>query len=489
MLPSTHECDSPIIHCSPSSSDRMYLDDTGAMKPKLSASLDRKSERQDEDSRHPNVGLLEQFLRDHSNVKYLRLQWVDYGSILRVKLFPVRHILSTLKEGKLPSVPGVVLSVLPVDRSLATPVDEYKLYPAFESLKLGPRAGYATAQCEFREHGEEVPTCPRTLLRKVVSRARNAGREFLIGFEVEVVFIKPIQMHDGKEVFSSNPADRGHAWNSSRALHDDQIMCLIEAIMEQLEASSITIEQFHSESAPGQYEFILAPLAPLEAVDTLIATRNIIQTVAARFSLRATLLPKPFPERVGTGCHVHISMTPSDRHDALLAGLLKHLRAITAFTYGNFTSYHRVKGTSWAGGTFVAWGSHNRETPLRRIQGSHFELRCMDGFANVYLAMSAILGVGIQGVLDAEPLIMPDCQKDPATLSDDEREEMGITESLPAKMEEALQSLREDATVARILGKPVVEHYLRFKEAEHEMLQTISSSERGALRNWLIQRY
>lgn len=458
------------------------------MRPKLPTAPDLRTEREDENSRLRNVGLLEQFLRDHPSVKYLRLQWLDYGSILRVKLFPVRQILSSLKDGKFPTVPGVVLSVLPVDRALSAPVDEYKLYPAFESLRLGPRAGYATAQCEFREQGEEVPTCPRTILRKVVTRARNGGREFLVGFEIEVVFIKATLVN-GKELYPPTPSDQGHAWNSSRGLHDDHIMGLIEAILEQLESSSITVEQFHSESAPGQYEFVLAALTPLEAVDTLLAARDIIQTLAARFSFRATFVPKPFPEAVGTGCHVHISMNPPDRHDALLAGLLKHLRAITAFTYGNLMSFQRVIGSAWAGGTFVTWGTHNRETPLRRIQGSHFELRCMDGFANTYLAISAILGAGFQGVLDAEPLKMPDCQMDPATLSHEERVQIGITQSLPAKMEEALQSLREDTTMARVLGKPVVDHYLMFKEAEHEMLQSIGGSEPSGLRNWLIQRY
>ena len=460
------------------------------MKPKPVPVRDQRTEREDEDSRHRNVGLLEKFLREHPSVKYLRLQWLDYGSILRIKLFPAWQLLSTLKDGQLPGVPGVALSILPVDRTLAVPVDEYKLYPAFESLRLGPRAGYATAQCEFRQpQGEEVPTCPRTLLRKVISRARNGGREFLVGFEIEVVFMKAVKNGNGVESYSANPSDQGHAWLSSRALQDDHVMRLVEAILERLEASSIMVEQFHPESAPGQYEFVLAPLAPLEAVDTLLAARDIIQTVAARFSLRATFVPKPYPEAVGTGCHVHVSMTPSDRHETFLAGLLKHLRAITAFTYSNIASFQRVVGSSWAGGTYVAWGSHNRETPLRRIQGSHFELRCLDGFANVYLAMSAILGAGFQGVLDAEPLTWPDCQKDPAQLTHDERVQLGITESLPATLPEGLQSLRDDPAMVKILGKPAVDHFLMFKDAELEMLQTLGGVESSALRNWLIQRY
>lgn len=70
-------------------------------------------------------------------------------------------------------------------------------------------------------------------------------------------------------------------------------MNLIESIVEKLEGADIEIQQFHPESAPGQYEFVLGHLAPLEAVDTLIAAREIIASLAAEAGLRATLYPKP----------------------------------------------------------------------------------------------------------------------------------------------------------------------------------------------------
>ena len=420
----------------------------------------------------PNPGLLEKFLREHPTVKYLRLQWVDYGSLLRVKLSPVQQILAMIKDGRLASVPNVMLAIIQTDVMCPGFVStgEYKLLPAWESLRLGPRAGYASVQIEFQEAGEEVPICPRTVLRKIVSRAGSKGKEFLVGFEVEVVFIKPKVVDGPEEVFEQRPPDQGHAWGSSRALHDDQLMCLIETILEQLEASSITVEFFHPETAPGQYEFILAPLAPLAAVDTLLAARDIIQSKAARFGWRATLIPKPFPDAAGTGCHAHISMSPRDHHESFLAGILKHLRAITAFTFGNAMSFQRNIDGGWAGGTHVAWGTQNRETPLRHIEGSHFELRCLDGFANPYLALSAILGAGFQGLLDTEPLTIRDCRQDPAAMTPSQRDELGITQRMPVSISEALDSLREDTVMGDILGTPVVDHYLLFKDTELAML-------------------
>lgn len=453
----------------------------------LQTALGVKTERRKEDAEDSKASVLEQFLRQHPKVKYLRMQWLDYGSILRVKLSPVQYILAMVKEGKSPAVPNVALALLPTDRLCPgfASDGEHKIPPAWESLKPGPRAGYASVQVEFQEHGQEVPTCPRTVLRRTVNRTSDNGREFLVGFEVEVVFVKA-RIVDGQEVFDESPHDQGHSWSSSRALHDENTLSLLEAILEKFEASSITVQYFHPECAPGQYEFALAPLAPLAAVDTLIAARDIIQATAARFSWRATLVPKPWAGLVGTGCHVHISMSPPDQHDSFLAGILKHLRAITAFTYGNAMSFQRSVDSTWAGGTYVAWGTQNRETPLRQIEGSHFELRCMDGFANPYLAMAAILGAGFQGVADAEPLTIHDCRGDPATLTPEEREKFGIKQKLPTNMSAAYKSLREDQGMRQILGKPFVDHYLMYKETELAVLEELGETK---LRNWLIQRY
>lgn len=70
-------------------------------------------------------------------------------------------------------------------------------------------------------------------------------------------------------------------------------MNLIETIVEKLHGAEIELQHFHPESAPDQYEFVLGPLGPLEAVDTLIAAREIIASAAAEAGLRATLYPKP----------------------------------------------------------------------------------------------------------------------------------------------------------------------------------------------------
>ncbi len=90
------------------------------------------------------------------------------------------------------------------------------------------------------------------------------GLQFVIGFEIEVVFISTTDVNDPSFAV-------GHAWSSNRALHSRRVLDMIEEIYDSLATSGIQLEQWHSESAAGQYEFVLPPMPPLEAVGHLVA--------------------------------------------------------------------------------------------------------------------------------------------------------------------------------------------------------------------------
>ena len=131
-------------------------------------------------------------------------------------------------------------------------------------------------------------------------------------------------------------------------------------------------------------------------------------------------------------------------------------------------------------------GTKNRETPLRRIESSHFEIRCVDGLSNPYLVLAAVIGVGLQGILDKEPLEMKDCLYDPSTMTAKQRGELGITDQFPKSIGEALGYLEADEQLRHVLSPPAVDTYLRVKRAESDMLQKMEPKKR---RDWLIERY
>lgn len=434
-----------------------------------------------------NLAFFTRFLDRFPQTKYFRLQILDFTSTLRLRILPKEFLLRLLKEhkfvGMAPAILGILANDIPCPGCTGT--GEYKLYPVFESLRLGTRPGFATVQCEFREpDGEEVAICPRTCLRKLVNKASKHEMEFLVGFEIEVVFMKWVVV-DGETHFVDFPG-QGHAYGSTRPLQDVGIMKLIEKILERLENSMITVQQCHPESAPGQFEFVLDPLPPLAAVDTLLSAREIISATAAEFSMRATLIPKPYSHAAGTGAHIHFSFTPPELHEMFYAGVLDHLRSIAAFTYPHDSSYERVVDSAWAGGTWVSWGKENRETPLRQIEGSHFEFKCADGLANMYLALSIIIAAGLRGVLESQPMTVKNCSVDPATLSDAERKQLGISQTIPSSMTEALKHLQEDQRLRKILDNAMIDNYLLVKKTEIEKFAEMEPDKR---RNWLIERY
>lgn len=194
------------------------------------------------------------------------------------------------------------------------------------------------------------------------------------------------------------------------------------------------------------------PKAPaLEAVDTLLYARNVLSSHATSTGYRMTLHPKPFAMACGTASHVHISVDGDKGNDPAIyepfyAGILKHLRAICAFTYSSDASYERVADGTWAGGTYVAWGTQNRERPLRKIAGSHWEIKCMDGIANAYLALAVVVTAGARGVREGEAGLRREV---PAGMTEDEQAALGIRTRIPRTLGGALEALCTN--ISRIL--------------------------------------
>jgi glutamine synthetase len=188
-----------------------------------------------------------------------------------------------------------VLGMIQVDLMAPgfSPAGEYFLMPDLKSLRtstLEPRYAYFMGQFE-QKFGEtkEVGLCPRTILKRVVKEAQgDYNISFLAGFETEVVFLE--------DSFPPTPISN-HAWSTSLSLRTNSIgKSIVEEIHDVLSAAGVEVQQFHGESAPGQYEIITGPLPPVEAVDALVFTRDTIYNVAAKYGVRATLYPKVFAE-------------------------------------------------------------------------------------------------------------------------------------------------------------------------------------------------
>jgi glutamine synthetase len=257
---------------------------------------------------------------------------------------------------------------------------------------------------------------------------------------------------------------------------------ILDEIASSLLASGIQLQLYHAEAGPGQYEVVTGPLPPLEAADALIHTREIIYQTASKHGLRATFAPRPFMFSTGSSCHTHISIHSSadskkspeglsTYEAAFLSGVLNHLPSIACITLPTAASYKRMVDGAWSGGTYVSWGTENRESPVRLANASspssrNFEVRCVDATANPHLALAAIIGSALAALKKKQPLSIKDCPgpKSAAQLSDDERKALGIEKRMPMNIGEARENFKKDEVLGNVFGKEFMEKYIAVNE-------------------------
>jgi len=121
----------------------------------------------------------------------------------------------------------------------------------------------------------------------------------------------------------------------------------------------------------------------------------------------------------------------------------------------------------WSGGTYVCYGTENREAPIRLTNATsplsrNFEVRCIDGTANPHLALAALLAGGLIGLRSMMELEIQDCPgpKSAAEMTEAERQALGITKRLPLCIDDARTNLEQDSALCEVFGKDFVESYL-----------------------------
>ncbi|KAH8554433.1 hypothetical protein BGW37DRAFT_548945 [Umbelopsis sp. PMI_123] len=427
-----------------------------------------------------SVVLLKKFLASNPSVKFIRYQSVDLSSIVRLRIAPVDFALKTVTSDAEVSVPSPWGSAALLDDTLLYEIVQAArdgLKPDWSSLKVcqyEPR--HAVVMCYIREGGTQhqngFKRCPRTCLQEMVSMAKNKhDLEFLVGFEIEFYVFD-----DSKGQPAPIPTIPSVMTTSSLR---NRYLPMLEEMVLLLEKAGISVHYFHSEGGgPGFFEISTAPLPPLEAVDSLIYSQETIKTVCSKNGLRATMHPFPFDKLSPAGQHMHISLSRKDSAtaDAFLEGLLERMPSLFAFGMPNYDSYARAEMMEYA-----CWGTENRSCVVRKIRDAHWEIRFPDGTSNGYLTVASILAAGLDSVERGAPLTVKDKLHFRRLIEEAERQELGITISLPTSLKAALKALEEDEVLKGRLGKDLTDRYLFVKRKEEEKFASLTIAERREL--------
>jgi glutamine synthetase len=252
---------------------------------------------------------------------------------------------------------------------------------------------------------------------------------------------------------------------------------LADLVIATLAKAGISLEQFQAEYGTDQFEISSVPADPLTAADHVVLTLEIIRDCAKRLGLHASFIPKPALNAAGNGVHLHFSLYRNgkpvtaakdwvtDAAGAFVQGILDKAESVLPFTVLSTNSYLRLRPHSWVG-SYTCIGVKNREAMIRLVPRqadakadnprASLEYRTTDATANVYLAIAAIIGAGLDGLKAGR--LPVNVAQDPDGLPEAEREKHGIRH-LPQSLDEALKKL-DIALANRWLGAELVSAYL-----------------------------
>ncbi|KAK2861101.1 hypothetical protein FQN49_004546 [Arthroderma sp. PD_2] len=434
-----------------------------------------KSEIEIEGSSTSNTegsAILHTFLARYSGISFLRCQWQDYSGVVRARVVPIEHAISIAAGKRRLHVPPFAFQIAVTNDIIpeASPSGNHWLIPDWTSLytsQLELASRSASVMCGVVE---DLPTrpeanwnyCPRHALKTVVKKAEELLHVyFLVGCEVEFQIMK--LSADGK----LGPHSAGLGRYAISGLRDPCFAHVQEVVRLLLDAG-VGISAFQTEGGRGQFEIALEPQSPIRAVDQLILVQDTLKSVFARHGLVATMAPRPVvSDKQTAGQHTHISLNPPNNEATFLAGILHRLPELCAFSLPYDLSYERIQPC--LAGHFVAWGSENRAVPIRQIKPGHWELRCVDATANMYLALAAIISAGTIGCINEEPLQWPDTSLIANSFSATD------TETLPESIGAALERLEKSCdSLQDIMESQVIRHYISAKRFEAPKLRNMS---------------
>ena len=409
---------------------------------------------------------------------HVRMLWADNSNLTRCRVVPAhRFLLPNFKVGLTSAIQSFpFLHDVPID----APVGLVEMGPdrtsVVEHLPWAPDS--AVCFGDMTMSGLPWDICPRTFLRKQETLLRESFDLTLsLGFEIEFVLLDPK---------SGAPVDKT-LYCEARSLDGSNAgWGTLKQIIMALEEMGIPIWQYHSESAPGQFEVAIGPFTEsvVLAADALVLARQAIYAIAAKYGYQATMIAKPFPNEAGSACHFHLGLhhrgsplslfaESQDLATFFLAGVLDQIPALCMITAPTTLSYERLVPGCWAG-AYHCYGFENKEAPLRLIaaapslsQVERFELKMIDGACNPYLALGCILAAGMEGLKKCLGL-PPPTQVDPQSLPEEER-----PARLPSSLKDAITLFEGNELWNRALGAPYVSLLAKLRSIELEHCETL----------------
>ncbi|MGC6401117.1 type I glutamate--ammonia ligase [Sphingomonas sp. FW199] len=290
--------------------------------------------------------------------------------------------------------------------------------------------------------------------------------------------------NSGKEYEGGNLAHRPRAKGGyfPVAPVDSAVDIRAEMVSTMIEMG-LPCDKHHHEVASAQHELGLTFGTLVETADRMQIYKYVVHQVAAAYGKTATFMPKPIKEDNGSGMHTHISIWNkgkplfagegyaglSEMCLYFIGGVIKHAKALNAFTNPSTNSYKRLV-PGYEAPVLLAYSARNRSASCRIPYGSgakakRVEFRFPDALANPYLCYAALLMAGLDGIQNK---IHPGDPMD-KNLYDLPPAELAEVPTVCGSLREALDSLEADMDFllkGDVFTKDQIEAYIEIKRAD-----------------------
>ena len=416
-------------------------------------------------------------------IKYFLISFVDLFGVLRSKLVPARAIGQMQKDGA-----GFAGFAAWLDMTPAHP-DMFSVPDPDSLIQLPWKPEVAWLAGDLWMDGKPVEASPRIALKRQIEKLAAQDLYMKSGVECEYFLVNS----DGTAISDDRDTQEKPCYDQAALMRRYDI---ISEICDCMIEFGWNPYQNDHEDANGQFEMNWDYDDALVTADRHVFFKYMVKSIAENHGLRATFMPKPFPNLTGNGCHAHVSVWDKsgsvnkflDDGDEMglsklayqfLGGVMHNADSLAAIFNPSVNSYKRIDATvTLSGATWspnaISYSGNNRTHMVRIPDPGRFELRLMDGAANPYLLQAGVLAAGLDGIGN---------DRDPGQRLDinmyTEGHKQRRIRRLPLNLLDAVRLFDKSKVLREAFGDELVSSYVKLKlEDWRSYATTISQWER-----------
>ncbi|AKU80011.1 type I glutamate--ammonia ligase [Spiroplasma turonicum] len=411
------------------------------------------------------------------NVKFIKLQFTDMLGMLKTIEIPSTNLNKALNN-------EVIFDGSSVTGFAKIDDADMYLYPDIDTwliLELESTDNYKVGRflCDvYTSKKEQFESDPRSILKNCINimREMNIGHNFNVGLEPEFFLFQlnedkmPTLKHtDFSSYFDTPSLDFNYK--------------VRREIMFELQKLGFKMEVSHHEVSKSQHEVNFEYSNAVDTCDKLQTFKVLVKTIAKKYNMYATFMPKPIKDVNGSGMHVNCSISDINNNNLFydesmpnglsqlaiyfINGVLKNAREISLLTNSTINSFKRLV-PGFEAPCYIAWSDSNRSTMIRipaaNKQAKRVEVRSVDSSCNPYLGLSAILMAGIDGIKN-KLTDFQSIKRNLFKMDNIERKALNI-DNLPHDLQEAIECFKKSDFIRSFIGNDLHSKFISIKEKE-----------------------